>query len=81
MAVGRPVILPRANIGLDLKDGEEALLLDEGSAEEIAARVEQVLDDPALARRLSDNARAFARQRWRWRRQAAKLAGFLAKVA
>jgi glycosyltransferase involved in cell wall biosynthesis len=81
MAVGRPVILPRANIGLDLKDGEEALLLDQGSAEEIAARVEQVLDDPALARRLSDNAQAFARQRWRWQRQAAKLAGFLAKVA
>lgn len=81
MAVGRPVILPRTNIGLHLTHGEDALLLEEGSAEEIAARAEQVLDDPALARRLSAGAQAFARRRWRWDRQAAKLSAFLAQVA
>jgi glycosyltransferase involved in cell wall biosynthesis len=80
MAVGRPLILPRANIGLQLKDGEEALLLDHGAAEEIAGKVEQVLDDPGLARRLSANAQAFARRRWRWDRQAEKLARFLAGI-
>ena len=81
MAVGRPVILPRTNIGLHLTHGEDALLLEEGSAAEIAARAEQVLDDPALARRLSAGAQAFARRRWRWDRQAAKLSAFLAQVA
>lgn len=80
MAVGRPVILPRTNIGLHLRDGSDALLLDQGSAEETAAALEQVLDDPALARRLSANAQAFARRRWRWDRQAGKLAGFLAGI-
>lgn len=81
MAVGRPLILPRANIGLCLRDGVDALLLDNGSAGEIAGKVEQVLDDPALARRLSAKAQAFAKARWRWDRQAQMLAGFLARVA
>jgi glycosyltransferase involved in cell wall biosynthesis len=81
MAVGRPVILPRSNVGLHLRHGEDALLLDDGTAAEIAARIEQVLDDPALAARLSAKARAFARRRWRWDRQAGKLARFIARVA
>jgi glycosyltransferase involved in cell wall biosynthesis len=80
MAVGRPVILPRANIGLQLTEGEEALLLDEGSAGEIAGKIAAVLDDPRLAARLAANAQAFARRRWRWDRQAGKLAAFLARV-
>lgn len=81
MAVGRPVILPRTNVGLHLRDGVDALLLDDGSADELAGRIEAVLADPALAARLSSNAQVFARRRWRWRRQAAKLADFIARVA
>lgn len=81
MAVGRPVILPRTNIGLHLRDGVDALLLDDGTTAELAGKVEQVLDDPALAARLSANARAFARARWDWDRQASKLSAFLARVA
>ncbi len=38
-ASGRPVVLPRTNIGLHVRDGEEALLLDRGDAEEIAEKV------------------------------------------
>lgn len=81
MAVGRPVILPRTNVGLHLRDGEDALLLDDGSAQEIAAKVARVLDDPALAARLSANARGFARGRWNWDRQAGRLARFIRDVA
>jgi glycosyltransferase involved in cell wall biosynthesis len=80
MAVGRPVILPRSNVGLHLRDGVDALLLDDGSATELAGKVEAVLDDPALAARLGANARAFARRRWRWDRQVDKLSAFLDRV-
>lgn len=81
MAVGRPVILPRSNIGLELRDGVDALLLDDGSAGELVGKIETVLDEPALAARLAANARLFARRRWRWDRQADRLSTFLGKVA
>lgn len=61
LASGRPVIAPAANIGLALRDGEEALLLARGDAEEIAAKIAQVFADPALAARLSTAAVGFAR--------------------
>jgi glycosyltransferase involved in cell wall biosynthesis len=80
MAVGRPLVLPATNLGLRLKDGEEALLLRAGSAEEIAGKVETILDDPALAGRLAANARAFARRAWSWERQGQALFSFLQQL-
>jgi glycosyltransferase involved in cell wall biosynthesis len=80
MAVGRPVVLPRANVGLRLQDGEQALLLETGSADEIAAAVERILDDAALGRRLASGAQAFARRTWRWDRQGKKLLAFLERL-
>ena len=77
MAVGRPIVLPRTNVGLRLRDGEDALLLDSGSAEEIAAKVETILDHPEVGARLGRNARAFARKTYVWSRQGEKLLGFL----
>ena len=77
MAIGRPIVLPRANVGLRLRDGEDALLLDTGSAQEIEAKVSRILDDPALAARLARNAQAFARKTFVWSRQGEKLLGFL----
>jgi len=76
LAMGRPVILPACNLGNDLRDGEDALLLREGTALEIAARIEQLLDDRALARRLGDAARRFAVDRLSWPKNAARLADF-----
>ena len=80
MAVGRPLILPATNVGLRLADGAEALLLQSGSSEEIAARIESVLADPALAARLGQAARAFAERTWVWERQGRKLMDFLAQL-
>jgi len=77
MAVGRPIVLPRTNVGLRLRDGEDALLLDSGSAEEIQAKVARILDDGALAGRLARNAQAFAKRTYIWSRQGEKLLGFL----
>ncbi len=80
MAVGRPILLPRANVGLRLKDGEDALLLDSGSAEEIAARVELLLEHPELCAKLGCNAQGFAKRNYVWSRQGEKLLRFLRKL-
>jgi glycosyltransferase involved in cell wall biosynthesis len=80
MAVGRPIILPRTNVGLLLQDGEDAVLLETGSAEEIAAAAQAILDDEALAARLAANARAFATRTYDWPRQGDKLAAFLERL-
>jgi len=80
MAVGRPLVLPAANVGLRLRDGVDALLLRRGTADEIAARIDAILDDPALAAKLAANAQAFARRTWRWDVQGRKLARFLERL-
>jgi glycosyltransferase involved in cell wall biosynthesis len=77
MAIGRPLVLPATNLGLRLRDREQALLLRTGSAEEIAGGVGEVLDDAALASRLASEAQAFARGAFRWDRQGLKLLEFL----
>ena len=62
LASGRPVVLPRANVGLRIWAGREALVLETGDAAEIAASCERVFADAALSRRLSEGAAAFARR-------------------
>jgi glycosyltransferase involved in cell wall biosynthesis len=80
MAVGRPLVLPAANVGLRLRDGVDAFLLRRGTADEIAARIAAILDDPSLASKLAGNAQAFARRTWRWDVQGRKLARFLERL-
>ncbi len=64
LAMGRPAILPLTNVGLELKDGVEALLLKNGGAVEIADACERLFKDPALAASLGAAAAAFARSRF-----------------
>ena len=66
LASGKPVIMPRTNIGRYLRDGVHALLLERGDAEEIAAAVERVLADPELASRLGAAGRDFALRELSW---------------
>jgi hypothetical protein len=68
LASGRPVVLPRTNIGLNLADGEEALLLERGDAEEIAAKVALLAADPSLRERIGARGRDFALRELRWPR-------------
>jgi glycosyltransferase involved in cell wall biosynthesis len=75
-AMGRPVILPACNLGNELVDGEDVLLLREGDALEIAARLEQLLDDHELAARLGARARRLALERLDWSQNARRLAEF-----
>jgi glycosyltransferase involved in cell wall biosynthesis len=80
MAIGRPIVLPATNVGARLRHGVDAMLLHEGSPQEIATMVEAVLDDPALADRLSANARDFASRHYRSDRQTRKLETFLLEL-
>lgn len=76
LAMGRPVILPDCNIGHDLRHGENALLLEQGNAVEIMARVEELLADREMAARLGRGARQFAIEELSWRDNASALGDF-----
>ena len=76
LASGRPVVLPAANIGRFLRDGEECILLRRGDALEIAEVVERLLSDDELRSRLGRGARAFAERNFSWEASAEKLHRF-----
>jgi glycosyltransferase involved in cell wall biosynthesis len=80
LAMGRPVILPNCNIGEDLVHGENVLLMEEGNAMEIAARIEDLLTDPPLAERLGAGSRQFALERLSWSANARGLGEFLREM-
>ncbi|HEX2436086.1 MAG TPA: glycosyltransferase family 4 protein [Solirubrobacterales bacterium] len=80
LAMGRPVILPRCNIGAELEPGAQALVLDHGGGVDIADRLESLIKDPELARRLGRAAREFALTNLDWERNAARLADFYRRI-
>ena len=55
-AMGRPVVLPKTNLGLRVNHGGEGYVLLRCDAEGIAAAVQEIKADAELARRLSDGA-------------------------
>lgn len=81
LAMGRPVVLPDCNIGHDLTDGENALLLEQGNGPEIATKLEALIDDAKLARRLGHGARQFALENLSWEDNSMGLARFLTGIA
>ncbi len=80
LASGRPVVTPRANLGLRLVDGEEAVLLDAGHGLEIAAKVDALFRNEERAARIGAAGRAFALRHLDWDRGAAALERFYARV-
>lgn len=55
-ALGRPVILPRSNLGLVLRHGEEAWVLPRADVAGITEAVRMLRERPALAERLAGQA-------------------------
>ena len=80
-ALGRPVILPRTNLGTLVRHGIDAYVLDRADAAGIAAAVRELRGDPALAARLARGATAFAGKNFSWRRSAEALASFYLSLA
>lgn len=80
LASGRPVVLPATNVGRELTDGQEALLLRDGTAAEIARACRRVFADAPLAARLGAAGAAFARARFDLRANTGGLAEFYSRI-
>jgi glycosyltransferase involved in cell wall biosynthesis len=76
LASGRPVVLPRANIGHHLIDGEQCLLLEAGNALEIARKLEPLMGDQERRKRIGAAGRAFALEHLSWAKAARDLQTF-----
>lgn len=73
-ASGRPVILPRTNIGTLTRHGLDAFVLERADAASIAEAITTLRRDPELAARLASGAADFSRQQFSWSRSAETLA-------
>jgi len=76
LSVGRPVILPRANVGLHMRHGEDAWLLDDANGLAVADAVRRIMEDPPLYDRLAEGGMRFFRERLSWAKSAQKLSSF-----
>lgn len=76
LASGKPLVLPRTNIGLHLKDHEECLLLERGDALEIAEKLEVLFSSETLRKKIGSGGRIFAEQHLKWSHITAKLYSF-----
>jgi glycosyltransferase involved in cell wall biosynthesis len=66
LASGRPVVLPRSNVGLALRHGEEALVMERGDATEIYESVERLAGDAELRAQMGRAGQSFALRELRW---------------
>ncbi len=80
-SLGRPVVLPRTNLGTAVRHGIDAYVLDRADAAGLTAAITELRRDPALARRLAEGAAAYAQAHFNWSRSAAALAKFYAGLA
>jgi glycosyltransferase involved in cell wall biosynthesis len=75
-ALGRPVVLPRTNLGALVRHGIDAYVLDRANVDGIIAAIQELRRDRALYERLSRGAVEFAAAHFSWRRSAEALAAF-----
>ena len=80
-AMGRPVIVPRTNVGHFVRHGEEAWVLDKVDALRVVKAVLELRRDKQLAERLAAGAVAFAREHFDWTKNTDELAAFYEKLA
>ena len=76
LAMEKPVVATGRSLdGLDLRENADLLVADEPAA--FAAKVLQLIADPAHARRLASSGRAFVRDRYSWESSARSLEAVL----
>lgn len=78
---GRPTVLPATNIGAQIRDGREGLLLANDSPEEIARRCREVFENPELAAQLGKGAQSFAQLHFNLTANTQGLANFYESLA
>jgi len=79
-SIGRPVVLPRTNLGASVRHGIDAYVLDNADATGIARAIHELRSDRALYDRLATGAAAFAAGHFNWRNTAEALAKFYAEL-
>ncbi len=77
---GKPVLLPLTNLGHHLTDGENAILLRDGTADEIAGHLQDLWQDSARRQRIGAAGKVFAQEHFSWKVSAQKLREFYAKI-
>jgi glycosyltransferase involved in cell wall biosynthesis len=80
-AMGRPVILPRTNLGRFVRHGEEAWVLDNVDALGVVNAILELRANPALSEKLAAGAVAFVRENFNWNKNAASLAAFYDQIS
>jgi glycosyltransferase involved in cell wall biosynthesis len=76
LASGRPVVVFNSNRDFALKDGENCLLLEDGDSDEIAGKLERLIQDKWLRRQLGRSGRSFAHEHFSWEKSAFQLLQF-----
>jgi len=79
--MGRPVILPKTNVGRFVRHGEEAWVLDKVNALGIVETVLELRRNKSLSEQLAAGAVAFAREHFNWEKNASALAAFYSQIA
>ena len=69
-ASGRPVVLPRSNIGLETRHLRDAYVVDRADGPSIAAAVETIAGNPELKHTLALGSRAFYEEHFSWDKSA-----------
>jgi len=76
LAMGKPVVLPKANIGHLMKHGQDALVFPVVDALHIVDSVKLISQEQDLSNRLSHGAVNFAKTHLNWRRNSEALKSF-----
>jgi glycosyltransferase involved in cell wall biosynthesis len=80
-AMGRPVVLPKTNVGRFVRHGEEAWVLDKVDALGIVDAVLELRRNKPLSERLAAGAVTFAHEHFDWEKNAGALAAFYRQIA
>lgn len=75
-SIGRPVILPRTNLGKKVKHLEDAYVLPTADSASIAAAVLELNSNPSLSSQLSAGAVAFAAAHFSWPENVTQILNF-----
>jgi glycosyltransferase involved in cell wall biosynthesis len=79
-AMGRPIVVPRSNVGRFLRHGEEAWVLDKVDAIGIVDAVLAIRHNKELGETLAAGATRFCRQHFNWKRNTETLDEFYRQI-
>ena len=80
LCLGKPLVTSITNLGRKLEDGEEALILQNSSAKEIAARCQELFSDPELSRKIAEAGKEKGRAWFHLGKNSEALANFYERI-